>query len=171
MNQDPLTIRPARPEDLDEILAIYAKARDFMRANGNPDQWGNSWPPLKRVTRDINEQISYVCMSDNKIAAVFCLQPGSPALSPPLQSGSWMEDTGEFALLLRIASAQIIPGAGSFCLGWASGKYRYLRADTRPENLPMIRCFEKNGFQARGVIAHSVRIAYEKDCSPDLARN
>ena len=35
-----MEIRKAKAEDLNSILAIYAKAREYMRVSGTPDQWG-----------------------------------------------------------------------------------------------------------------------------------
>lgn len=42
-------IRPARPSDFDQILEIYAAARRFMKASGNPTQWGDTEPSEVRV--------------------------------------------------------------------------------------------------------------------------
>ena len=35
-----MRIRPSAIEDLDRIMEIYAGARAFMAAHGNPNQWG-----------------------------------------------------------------------------------------------------------------------------------
>ena len=40
-------IRRSRPEQLDEIMEIYAGARTFMAEHGNPTQWGPPLPPRK----------------------------------------------------------------------------------------------------------------------------
>ena len=37
-------VRKAEKSDIEEILKIYAGAREFMKKNGNPTQWGDSWP-------------------------------------------------------------------------------------------------------------------------------
>ena len=38
-------IRLAVPEDFTSIMSIYAYARSFMQETGNPNQWGNHFPP------------------------------------------------------------------------------------------------------------------------------
>ena len=53
-------IRPARPSDFDQILEIYAAARRFMKASGNPTQWGDTEPSEVRVLEDIRLRQSYV---------------------------------------------------------------------------------------------------------------
>ena len=35
-----MEIRHARPEELDLILELFEQAKEFMRKNGNPNQWG-----------------------------------------------------------------------------------------------------------------------------------
>lgn len=41
-----MTIRKAVLGDINQILAIYAHAREQMRLRGNPDQWGDSNPAV-----------------------------------------------------------------------------------------------------------------------------
>ena len=43
-----MNIRPSNENDLDRIMEIYAYARAFMAAHGNPRQWGaTNWPRRK----------------------------------------------------------------------------------------------------------------------------
>ena len=49
-----VTIRKAGHSDLADILGIYAYAREQMRRNGNPTQWGSSQPSQEILTEDIN---------------------------------------------------------------------------------------------------------------------
>ena len=39
-----MEIRKASVQDLDQIMQIYEKAREFMRTNGNAEQWGDEYP-------------------------------------------------------------------------------------------------------------------------------
>ena len=49
-----MRIRPSAIEDLDRIMEIYAGARAFMAAHGNPNQWGpTNWPPEQLIRQDI----------------------------------------------------------------------------------------------------------------------
>ena len=36
-----MNIRNARVSDLNRMLEIYSIARDYMKANGNANQWGD----------------------------------------------------------------------------------------------------------------------------------
>jgi hypothetical protein len=36
-----MQIRKPTEQDLDALMDLYAHARDFMAANGNPHQWGD----------------------------------------------------------------------------------------------------------------------------------
>ena len=40
-----LTIRRAREQDLEVMMELYRKARQFMADHGNPDQWPSSYQP------------------------------------------------------------------------------------------------------------------------------
>ena len=45
-----MQIRKATMNDLPDILAIYAYAREYMKEHGNPDQWKDNYPPLELLT-------------------------------------------------------------------------------------------------------------------------
>ena len=57
------TVRPAAMPDMERIEQIYADARAFMAANGNPNQWGETYPPVKQLQRDIAEEKLFVVYS------------------------------------------------------------------------------------------------------------
>ena len=47
-----MNIRLSEEKDLEAILGIYAYARKIMRENGNPTQWGDSYPEKEVVEED-----------------------------------------------------------------------------------------------------------------------
>ena len=55
-----MMIRNARTEDLDRILDIYAIARAFMIATGNPNQWAGSYPAREDIEKDILNGTGFV---------------------------------------------------------------------------------------------------------------
>lgn len=60
-----MVIRNATEKDFPKMMKIYAYARDFMKAHGNPKQWGpTNWPPEALIHNDIKDGNSYVCISD-----------------------------------------------------------------------------------------------------------
>lgn len=46
-------IRLASKEDIQNIMPLYAYARKFMAANGNPHQWNGNYPASKDILKDI----------------------------------------------------------------------------------------------------------------------
>ena len=46
-------IRLARKEDIRNIMPLYAYARKFMAANGNPHQWYGNYPASEDILKDI----------------------------------------------------------------------------------------------------------------------
>ena len=52
--------RKANISDLDEIMYIYSLAREFMKKNNNPNQWGNAYPSIELIEDDINKGVCYV---------------------------------------------------------------------------------------------------------------
>lgn len=57
-----MQIRKATMNDLPDILAIYAYAREYMKEHGNPDQWKDNYPPLELTTQDIRSGCLHVCI-------------------------------------------------------------------------------------------------------------
>ena len=48
-----LNIRDAQVTDLERIMEIYSYAQDYMIRNGNPTQWGHSYPDRTLILSDI----------------------------------------------------------------------------------------------------------------------
>lgn len=60
-----LKVRRAVMDDLPEMMAIFAHAREFMAAHGNPNQWGpTNWPPEDLIRQDIRDGSGYVCVAE-----------------------------------------------------------------------------------------------------------
>ena len=55
-----MNIRHSREEELPILMKLYEHARQFMAANGNPNQWGpTNWPPKSLILSDIREGKSW----------------------------------------------------------------------------------------------------------------
>lgn len=147
-------IRPTRSEELDEVMGIYAHAREFMAANGNPTQWGpTGWPPRELIERDIEAGDSYVALTeDGRIAAVFYYVYGEDVDPCYVQiDGAWL-DPSAYGVVHRIASAQIARGAGRACIAWAIERSGHLRIDTHEDNAPLRGLLASLGFAECGTI-------------------
>lgn len=157
------TVRNAEREDLTEIEAIYAYARDFMARTGNPNQWGKTNPPTEQLKKDIDNRLLFVITEENNIHGVFYFYIGEDPTYLQIEGGSWRADT-PYGTIHRIAgdgSGGILKTAVAYC----ESRIDHLRIDTHHDNHVMQRAVEKMGFQRRGIIYiadGSPRIAYDR---------
>ena len=167
-------IRNTEPEDFARVMEIYAHAREFMAAHGNPRQWGiTKWPPESLVRQDIATGKGYVCCTEapsEEIVAVFYFDYGRD-IEPTYQKiveGEW-KGNDTYGVVHRIAADSGNPlakGAGSFCINWAFDQCSHLRIDTHGDNVVMQNLLTKLGFERCGTIYvvedNDPRFAYEK---------
>ena len=155
-------VRLAREQDMPRIEEIYAYARAFMTAHGNPSQWGTTHPPRQQLEQDIAEGNLYVVTAGDTIHGVFFFLIGPDPTYSYIENGAWHADR-PYGTIHRIAgdgSGGILRAAVEF------GKQRtdYLRIDTHEDNIVMQRAVEKQGFRRCGIIYiadGSPRIAYD----------
>ena len=156
------SVRPARKQDMPRIEEIYAYARAFMAAHGNPNQWGKTHPPREQLEQDVTEGNLYVVTAEKTIHGVFFFLIGPDPTYSYIENGAWHADR-PYGTIHRIAgdgSGGILRAAVEF------GKQRtdYLRIDTHEDNIVMQRAVEKQGFRRCGIIYladGSPRIAYD----------
>lgn len=117
-------IRPAKPEDIPNLMAIFASARAFMKAAGNPNQWEDSYPSQSLIESDIASGNLYAVTADNEIHGVFAL----------------------------IAGDGKAHGIFEAAVAFAKASYRNVRIDTYKDNHVMRRLIEKHVFQYCGII-------------------
>lgn len=156
-------IRPARPGDLGDILDIYAAARRFMKAAGNPTQWGDTDPREELVREDIRLGHSHVVEVEGRIQAVFAMIPGEDPTYRVIE-GAWLDD-GPYCAVHRVASRGEVPGLTTEIFRWVLARHPSVRIDTHVDNRPMQRALEKNGFVPCGriqTLSGSPRVAYQK---------
>ena len=163
-----MTIRAATLADLPQLEALFAAARRFMAAGGNPHQWTGGYPGPEDLAADIRAGKSFVCEEGGAILASFFFDCG-PAPEPSYAriDGAWLRE-GPYGVIHRVAVADSARGKGvaGACFAWCFARSGgSLRADTHADNLPMQRALVKNGFSRRGVITLArggTRWAYEK---------
>ena len=61
-------IRLAVPEDFTSIMSIYAYARSFMQETGNPNQWGNHFPPEELIHNRIPVSYTHLELGEVNLA-------------------------------------------------------------------------------------------------------
>lgn len=160
-----MTIRQTRAAELDRVLQIYADARRFMRENGNPDQWGDAYPPEELIREDIARGESYVCVEGDEILGVFYYAEGDDPTYEYIENGAWLDDE-PYAVIHRIAVAVRGRGVATACFDFALSRCHNVKIDTHACNLPMQRTLEKNGFCRCGTVYvadGTPRLAYQKN--------
>ena len=157
-----MMIRNATHSDLDAIFDIYDYARAFMKENGNPLQWGKTYPEKEIITEDIEKGRLFV-LEDTSLLGAFVFMEGPDPTYNKIFDGAWSSDEPYFAVH-RVASDGRSKGflktVVSFCRQTAS----HLRIDTHRDNTVMQRALEKCGFCKCGIIYllnGEERIAYE----------
>ena len=156
--------RGANRFELDQIMDIYARARAFMAENGNPTQWGDSYPPRELIEEDILSNRLFVCVINGELEAVFAFVLGEDPTYKVIENGQWLSDE-PYGTLHRLASAGRRPGIGRLVIDWCLEHCESLRADTHADNKVMQHVLESNGFSRCGIIHlanGSPRIAYQK---------
>ena len=157
--------RGARRSDLEQILKIYARARQAMAASGNPAQWGDSYPPKEMLEEDIDANRLFLYTVNGQLEAVFAFILGPDPTYAKIEGGKWLNDTLPYGTIHRLASAGHRKGVTSDVITWCLEHCESLRADTHEDNKIMQHLLEKNGFSRCGIILTddgTPRIAYQK---------
>ena len=155
------TVCPAQLPDLGRIQEIYGYARDFMEKNGNPNQWGKTYPPIEQIKRDIAEGKLYVITDGQIVHGVFFFWIGPDPTYQKID-GTWRSDS-PYGTIHRIAG----DGSGGIlktAVAFAEERIGHLRMDTHEDNRVMQSALTELGFQPSGMIRledGSPRIAYD----------
>ena len=160
-----MLIRHSNESDLARMLEIYARARAFMAAHGNPNQWGpTNWPPEALLRQDIAEGKSYVCEHEGQVVGTFFFDRGADVepTYAKIEDGAW-RDESPYGVVHRLAAGGEVKGVGAFCLNWAFAQCGHLRVDTHGDNVVMQSLLARLGF------AHCGTIYVEEDDFPRLA--
>lgn len=144
-------IRLAKRGDLPAILSIFSYARKFMSQQGNPTQWGTTYPSRKLVIEDIEHEICYVFEKMGQIVGVFTLIIGEDETYQFIEKGDWHLNQ-LYGTIHRLASNGQAKGLAKQCFEFCSRKVSYLRIDTHKDNRSMQAAIRKFGFQECGVI-------------------
>lgn len=159
-----MEIRKSTLRDLDVIEQLYADAREFMKENGNPTQWGDYYPSTDLIRDDIENQVSYVCEDNGEIVATFFyMERFDDPTYQIIENGEWLSNE-PYGVVHRITSKSGTKGVAAYCITKCFEACGHLRMDTHENNIPMQRLLSKLGFQKCGIIYvanGSPRIAYE----------
>ena len=159
-----MLIRNTNLNDIDAVMQIYAGARQFMRDNGNANQWANAHPARDLIEADIANKTGYVVEENSEIIGVFFFKIGDDPTYKKIYNGKWICDR-KYGVIHRIAVKYHGRGIVGFVYNHCFNIINNLRIDTHRDNIPMQRSLEKFGFKYCGVIYlenGDERIAYQK---------
>lgn len=155
-------IRNAKREDMPQILAVYERARAFMRQTGNPTQWSGGYPQESLLLEDIEKGQLYLYETEKGIEGVFVFFLGGDKTYDYIE-GAWQSDT-PYGTIHRIASAGLSRGVFLECLNFCKTKIKHIRIDTHEDNRVMQNTLKKHGFVECGIIyleSGDPRLAFE----------
>lgn len=158
-----MNIRKSTLDDLSKIEEIYARARERMRGNGNPTQWGSSHPPREMIIEDIDKGIGYVIVSGGEICGVFAYIVGDDPTYGYIE-GNWLNNE-KYGTIHRIASNGQEKGILKCALDFCRKIEPNIKIDTHSDNKIMQHLLEKYGFVNCGIIYvgdGTPRIAYQR---------
>ncbi len=164
-----MKIRNAELKDIDTALNIYANARKYMAANGNPDQWKNeNYPSRELLEYDVEEKRLFVVTDeeDYEILAVYAYIIGTDS-SYEIIEGQWLNEE-LYGTIHRIASSGKSRGLAFFIYDWALEQCDNIRIDTHADNHKMQYICETYGFKQCGII-HLKGAGDEYDGDPRIA--
>ena len=156
-------IQKAVADDMPRIHEIYAHARRFMAAHGNPNQWGEDRPEEAQLWEDIRRGDLYTVASGGCIHGVFAFILGGDPTYARIYEGAW-HHTAPYGTIHRIAG----DGSGGIlhaCISYCEQVIRHLRIDTHHDNIVMQNAVRKEGFLECGIIYiadGTPRIAYDR---------
>ena len=159
-----MKIRPAQAHEYETVMQIYADARRYMREHGNPDQWGEDYPPANLIRSDIARGCCHVCEEGGELLGVFYYCMEDDPTYRTIYEGEWLNNR-PYGVLHRIAVAKHGRGVAAACFDFCFAQCKNLKIDTHRQNLPMQHVLAKNGFTRCGLIClenGDERIAYQR---------
>lgn len=160
-----MTIRKARIEELDTLLAIYATAKRFMEEHGNNNQWtGDDAVTADTLKNFMDRDVLYVGEEGDTIHFAFAYIQGDDPTYHVITDGAWLNDA-YYGTVHRLASAGTVKGVVATISNWALEQNPNLRIDTHHDNIVMQNALKRAGFTRCGIIYLAngdPRIAYQK---------
>jgi len=160
-----MNIRKSTMADLPEILDIYQAARELMKKNGNPTQWGDKNPSDEKILGDIALGNSYIIEENGDVCGIFAFIIGKEPTYAEIRDGEWINDTEKYGTIHRLAANGKAHGIFDACLSFCESQIPNIRVDTHENNAAMLHLISSHGFQRCGIIRvddGTPRIAFQK---------
>ena len=144
-------VRKATYEDVPELMEVFGKAREIMRASGNMHQWNDGYPSEEIVRKDIENGVCYVLCKNERIIATMAFIPGPDPTYAKIHNGQWIDES-PYYVIHRIAAAEPGHNVAFMLLDWAFLQTGNIRIDTHKDNVIMQHILDKQGFTHCGMI-------------------
>ena len=159
-----MIVRFAEKRDLEAIERVYAAARAYMAASGNPHQWGDDgYPHRDLLESDIARKQLYVIEENDEIYGVFAFMQGLDPTYGYIEDGQWLNEK-PYGTIHRIASDGTVKGMFTKAFQFCLLQMDEIRIDTHHDNKTMQHVLDKHGFARCGIIYlgnGDPRIAYQ----------
>jgi len=163
--------RLTQNDDILEIMTIIDGGKAYLKSQ-NVNQWQNGVPNEGMIVEDVKAGYGYVMENiHNEIVATASLSFDGEPWYEDIQGGNWLS-TGPFLVIHRMAVREDVRGttvaSDYLALVQQLAKSRgvnSIKIDTHPENIPMQKLLEKNGYTYCGTVIlgkEGVRYGYEK---------
>ena len=159
-----LSVRPARQEDLDPIMAVMEAAKGIMRADGNTLQWTDGYPSREAILLDIRSGYGFAVSQRERVAGYFAFIPSPEPTYAQIFDGAWLDDSLPYHVVHRIASYPEVHGVFRTVMDWCFHRDANIRIDTHRDNRIMQHNIIKYGFRYCGIIylaSGDERLAYQ----------
>ena len=160
--------RKAEKAETSEIWIILQQAI-IRRKNDGSNQWQDGYPNSEVVKNDIENDYGYV-LTEGKNVIGYCAILINDEPEYQKIEGKWLTNL-DFVVIHRLALTENYLGKNlskmiiGFVEEFAKSKDIYsIKVDTNHDNIPMMKIFEKSGFNFCGIVHFrgSPRRAYEK---------
>ncbi len=158
-----MSIRLAVAGDFPSLSRIYQEARAFMKAEGNPTQWGESHPSASFLEEDLAQGELYVLYDREGLYGAFSLNSGEDPTYLHIE-GRWRSSL-PYLTIHSLASDGTHRQVFLEVLSFALARSKHLRIDTHEKNALMRKLIVENGFVYTGRCLEpdgSLRLCYER---------
>ena len=150
-----LEFRPATPDDLDALVALYAAAAQDMRDHGI-DQWDEYYPDREILSEDVESGDMTLGLLDGEPVCAYVV---NREYDPEYELGAWDHTEGDFCVLHRLCVNPAMQGRGLARQAMARMEKNALeqgfdsvRLDVFSQNLHAQRLYEGLGYRRTGEV-------------------
>lgn len=153
-------IRPTAEDDIPRILEIFAKAKQYMRQQGNMVQWMGDYPGTTAIKEDMAHGWSMVIEHCGEVVGTFCM------MTDPEPTYANLPKKEVYITLHRVASIGSVSGIVDAAVEYAFTQCDTVRIDTHPDNPAMLKCIKRLKMKPLGEVTlpdGTPRLVFEKE--------